>query len=211
MNSLFSELLPSNRVKSLLAALAACALLGCGGGEVETAPEVVVEASSDEPPPPPETEAIEGRLTLEESARLMAPKTNHLIAAPSVGMADIGDGLSFVEALRAKAEAGDIGSAYLLGFQLIKGDGVEQDLNEGAKWVKLAADRNNPKAQALLGRLYEDGKGVSQNIPLAYAWHLIAARKDDPDAIERIGILNERLSEQDLEEAERLAAGFVPK
>lgn len=211
MKLLFPDLFQSHCFQSFLAALAACAVLGCGGGDVETAPEVVVEKSSDEPPPPPETESIEGRLSLEESARLMEPKTNHLVAAPSAGMAGIGAELSFVDALRAKAEDGDASSAYLLGFQLIKGDGVEQDLKEGAKWVKIAAVHNNEKAQALLGRLYEDGKGVSQNSPLAYAWYLIAAKKDDPDAIERIGILGEKLSDLDLEEAERLAADFVPK
>ena len=77
--------------------------------------------------------------------------------------------------------------------------------------MKFAADHNHAKAQARFGRLYEDGVGVSQNFPLAYAWYLIGARQDDPDAIERIGILGEKLSELDLEEAERLAADFVSK
>ena len=213
MKSLLSALPLSNCLKSFLAALAACALLGCGGDAVEIQTDVSIEDSSDEPPPPltNSTDSTEGRLSLEESARLMAPKGQDLIEAPSAGMDGGTAGLSFTETLRKKAENGNHASAQILGRKLITGDGVEKDLKEGLKWVKLAANHNNAKAQAQLGRLYEDGNGVPQNAPLAYAWYLIGAKQDDPDAIERIGILGEKLSDLDLEEAERLAADFVSK
>ena len=206
----FSILPPVTPLKSCLFAFAACALLGCGDSEelVEQAEVVIEETASDGPPPPPQGDSSEGMVSLEERANRLVPDTNAFVAAPTADMSG-NAGMSFIETLKSKADEGDIKSAYLLGYKYTTGEGLEKNPKEGAKWLKFAANRNNAKAQALLGRLYEDGVGVSQNSPLAYAWYLIAARQDDPDAIERIGILGEKLNDQDLEEADRLAADFV--
>ncbi len=210
MKSLFLKPISALAFPCLLAGL----VVGCGSEEqsVEAPQAVEVEEVSDAPPPPPEAELPEGMVAMEERAKLLRPDTNHFVAAPTENMTNAaGAPLSFVEKLRAKAEEGHAESAYFLGHNYYKGNDVTQDFEQAAKWLKVGAERNNAQAQSLLGVLYEEGKGVPQNKPLAYAWYLIAAKQDDALAAERIPLLAEKLNDQDFEEAERLAEGFVPK
>ena len=199
---------------------AVCALVvgvAVGCGSEEQAPVEVVETAKEEvdpnaPPPAPETELPEGMVSMEERAKILRPDTNHFVAAPTDNMNDAsGKPMSYIEQLQAKAEEGHAESAYFLGYKYYKGEGVTKDDKEAAKWLKIGADRNNAKAQSQLGVLYEEGVGVPENKVLAYAWYLIASKQDDKLAAERLPLLAEKLEDQDFEEADRLAEGFVPK
>ncbi|BCW89358.1 hypothetical protein sos41_25180 [Alphaproteobacteria bacterium SO-S41] len=94
------------------------------------------------------------------------------------------DGL-YPEALatwKAAAEAGDRVAAYRVGIEYLDGKPgvVQRDLNEGAKWIRMAAEWNEPRAQFELGSLYENGNGMTANLAEAASWYLKAAERNHP-------------------------------
>jgi TPR repeat protein len=58
---------------------------------------------------------------------------------------------------------GQIDSQYWLGWCLLRGEGVAQNLVEAVKWLRIAADRGLDDAQYELGCCYSDGKGIDKN------------------------------------------------
>lgn len=52
------------------------------------------------------------------------------------------------------------------------GSGVRKDLPTAIGWLKKAADNNNPRAQATLGRNYQKGYGVPRDDALGRKWLL---------------------------------------
>lgn len=61
------------------------------------------------------------------------------------------------------AEAGNELSQLNLGDLYERGDGVDENLNEAARWYEKAADQGNAKAKFFLGRMYYTGKGVKKD------------------------------------------------
>ena len=55
------------------------------------------------------------------------------------------------------------GGAVLPWRVLFERRGVPQEFGEAAKWLREAAEQNDPAAQFNLGMLYETGQGVTQN------------------------------------------------
>lgn len=58
--------------------------------------------------------------------------------------------------LKKSAEHGEAIGQFLLGVMTAGGIGVEQNLTQAAKWIRLAATKN-AEAQALMGVLYVYG------------------------------------------------------
>ncbi len=88
---------------------------------------------------------------------------------------------SFAE-LRAAAERGDVIAQRLLGHAYLGGEGVKQDLPEGARWVRAAAMQRDARAQYVLGTLYDQGDGVTADLREAVKWYELAAQQGLPDA-----------------------------
>jgi TPR repeat protein len=83
-----------------------------------------------------------------------------------------------VSQIRTKAEGGDAEAQNSLGLLYTKGQGLEQNYTQAAKWYRLAADQGNAGAQASLGELYEAGQGgVPRNDTEAAKWYRLAAEK----------------------------------
>ena len=80
-----------------------------------------------------------------------------------------------VEAVKAKADAGDAEAQKTLGECYSNGQGVKQDYAQAAQWYRKAADQGNAAAQAALGELYEAGQGVQHDDAEAAKWYLRAA------------------------------------
>ncbi len=57
-----------------------------------------------------------------------------------------------------------------LGFMFLKGEGVDQDLLLGFKWIKRAALKGKTDAQYELGLIYKEGRGVAQDSERAAEW-----------------------------------------
>jgi len=62
-----------------------------------------------------------------------------------------------------KAETGDAIAQLRLGDLYERGDGVNQNLTEAAKWYGKSAEQGNAKAKFFLGRMYYRGKGVEKD------------------------------------------------
>jgi TPR repeat protein len=81
----------------------------------------------------------------------------------------------------AATEFGDTNAQYNLGRMLLDGDGVARDIRGGARWLRLAADKNHMEAQALLGRLYFDGAEGVQRQRAMGLMYLTMARENAAD------------------------------
>jgi uncharacterized protein len=75
----------------------------------------------------------------------------------------------------AATEFGDPHAQYNLGRMYLDGDGAQKDPRRGARWLRLAADKNHMEAQALLGRLYFNGaEGVQRQRALGLMYLTMA-------------------------------------
>ena len=68
-----------------------------------------------------------------------------------------------IDALHARAEAGDAEAQFDLGYAYFGGEGVPQDEAAAAWLVRLAADQGNATAQFNLGVMYDTDAGVPQD------------------------------------------------
>ena len=80
-----------------------------------------------------------------------------------------------VEAVKAKADAGDAEAQKTLGECYSNGQGVKQGYAQAAQWYRKAADQGNAAAQAALGELCEAGQGVPRDEAEAAKWYRRAA------------------------------------
>tara|TARA_B110001450_G_C17565001_1_gene458415 strand:+ start:739 stop:975 length:237 start_codon:yes stop_codon:yes gene_type:complete len=54
------------------------------------------------------------------------------------------------------------------------GKGVLKDYSQAVKWLKLAAEQNEPEAQYILGKIYAEGDGVIKSFKNAKYWTKLA-------------------------------------
>ena len=88
--------------------------------------------------------------------------------------------------------------------------GVEQDLSLAAQWFEKAAERGVVDSQYNIGYLYEFGFGVPKNEVEAYVWYGIASKQGDSEAAKRIAVLDDTLSEVEVDSAKSRITGFKP-
>ena len=77
----------------------------------------------------------------------------------------------------AATEFGDPHAQYNLGRMYLDGDGVPKDARRGARWLRLAADKNHMESQALLGNLYFAGENGVQRQRALGLMYLTMARE----------------------------------
>ncbi|MCF0158671.1 MAG: sel1 repeat family protein [Veillonella sp.] len=80
---------------------------------------------------------------------------------------DIGDWKDKTKAIEALDKAVELNSYYGIaekGLCLVKGNGYEQNIDEGVKLIKQSADNGNDAGITYLGTLYVLGNGVSKDI-----------------------------------------------
>ena len=92
-----------------------------------------------------------------------------------------------VQELRARAEKGDAGAQYSLGFMYADGRGVPRDDAQAVAWYRKAAAQGHADAQLNLGGMYDNGQGVPQDDAQAMAWYRKAAEQGDADAQYNLG------------------------
>lgn len=88
--------------------------------------------------------------------------------------------------LHKGADQGASGAQFLYGVMAAGGIGVEKNLTEAAKWIRLAATKE-AEAQALMGMLYLHGKGVEQDSSEGVRRLREAAEKGVPLAMTALG------------------------
>jgi hypothetical protein len=123
---------------------------------------------------------------------------------------------------RRAAEQGDAASQSSLGGMYEKGQGVTRDYVEAAKWYRRAAEQGDMVAQSMLGNFYSYGTGVPKNNIEAYMWWDLASAHSGNNEIEKKFIENNasvrdlmvkigEITPEEVAEAQRLAAAFVPR
>ena len=75
----------------------------------------------------------------------------------------------------AATEFGDMHAQYNLGLMYLEGAGITKDVRRGARWLRLAADKQHIESQAVLGRLYFNGiEGVPRQRALGLMYLTMA-------------------------------------
>jgi TPR repeat protein len=67
------------------------------------------------------------------------------------------------------------------------------------------------EGQYQLGFRYASGRGVPKNMVMAYKWLSMAAAQNHEQAIELKNMISERMTPDQISEAERLATAHVPQ
>ena len=109
---------------------------------------------------------------------------------------------------RPLAEQGDAGAQFNLGSMYEQGQGVPQDDEQAAAWLRKAAGQGSADAQLYLGGMYEQGQGVPQDYAQAYMWLSLAAANVDWARTKRDS-LAAKISPEQITEAERLAREWM--
>lgn len=69
------------------------------------------------------------------------------------------------------------------------GKGVPEDVTESSKWLMIAANNGNAKAQTMVGDLYYYGMGgKTQSLSESAKWYIKAAQQDYPDGQFKIAL-----------------------
>jgi TPR repeat protein len=95
--------------------------------------------------------------------------------------------------MKPLAEAGNSIAQSYVGWLYAIGKGVRQDDAEAVKWLELAANGNDRRAQTHLGAYYvRGGRGVSTDYRAAMKWYERAAAQGDEDAYLGLADIYER-------------------
>ena len=100
---------------------------------------------------------------------------------------------------------------YFVGRMHAAGQGVDKDLEAAAKWYRKAAESGVADAQFRLGNLYKAGDGVPKDMEYAYGWYTVAAHLGNAKAIEAVSLTADKLSPDEMKEAEALSADLIKK
>jgi hypothetical protein len=70
---------------------------------------------------------------------------------------------------------------YHLGRLYLLGSGAPKDPMQAARWLRLSANKGEPRAQALLGTMLFKGEGVQRQAALGLFWLIVAKDGAGPD------------------------------
>ena len=116
-----------------------------------------------------------------------------------------GDYATALQELRPLAEQGNANAQKQLGIMYSLGSGVPRDYAEAAQWLRLAAEQGNAAAQFNLGLMYSLGRGVLQDDVITHMWWNIAGANGDGGGSSGRGIIEERMTREQIAEAQALA------
>ncbi|PIE24092.1 MAG: hypothetical protein CSA62_04615 [Planctomycetota bacterium] len=91
--------------------------------------------------------------------------------------------------LQARAQNGDAGAQYRLGYLKEQGQACAANLKEAAHWYRFAAEQGHPAAQYRLGMLYFEARGVALDFVEAERLLLGAASQSYAPAQDKLDIL----------------------
>ncbi len=110
-----------------------------------------------------------------------------------------------------KARRGDPAAQCDLGEDYYEGTGVPQDYGEAFKWFQLAAAQGHARAQCYVGMMYFVGRGVPRDQIEGCKWLQLSAAQGNKAAVNGRDIASKKLTPEQLAEAMRRAAAFVPQ
>lgn len=126
-----------------------------------------------------------------------------------------GLGVQKDEALAAQwysrsADFGSMPGAFNAGVMYYQGIGnVELNMELGAKYLLMAAERNNLAAQYNIGEIFMNGAGLEKDEVEGLKWIILAAHRGHPEAIAARERAFRRLTTDQSQEAQRRANAFL--
>lgn len=91
--------------------------------------------------------------------------------------------------LKEIAYAGDAKAQVQLGLIYLTGDGVPKDDAEAMKWLRMAADQDNPIGERYLAEMYFKGRGAAADNMEAAKWLRMAADQGDAQSQHNLAAL----------------------
>lgn len=91
--------------------------------------------------------------------------------------------------LRAAQEGDADARLRIAKLLLFGGAKAGEQSAEAVRWLQSAAEKDNPAAMVMLGKLYRSGFGVLQDYGQAVKWIRTAAERGDPDGMLELGRL----------------------
>jgi uncharacterized protein len=110
-----------------------------------------------------------------------------------------------VHSCRVKAERGDAGAQYVLGYLYFKG----RDYQQAFKWYTKAAEQGVAGAQFNLGVMYAGGEGVIKDFAMAHMYWNIAAVSGDKIAKKERDRIEGVMTASQIEKAQDLAREWI--
>jgi TPR repeat protein len=90
------------------------------------------------------------------------------------------------------AEQGNPEAQNQLGYDMIHGEGIPQNIEEGVGWIQKAADQGYSKAQYNLAIMYQSGKWVEPDLSRAFELMSKASQQGLIEAQTSLGFMYER-------------------
>ncbi|MBQ26539.1 MAG: hypothetical protein CMH81_00125 [Nitrospiraceae bacterium] len=120
-----------------------------------------------------------------------------------------------LEQFMKAAESGHAKAHNWIGWMYYYGKGVPQNNQEALNWYTKSAEGSYAIAQVNLGKMYELGRGVLPDAIQAYKWYTLAVadvsiQETRDRVIERRDELAQKMSQQEIAEANRLAREWTP-
>ena len=115
------------------------------------------------------------------------------------------------QALQVEAEKGDPESQRELGSEYREGRYLLQDYSKALHWLHRAAEQGDRWAMSYLGELYSEVKGVEENLVEAHMWFNLTAAKGVPSAPGKRDALAQKMTNEQIAEAQRLAREWKAK
>ena len=109
-----------------------------------------------------------------------------------------------VRNLHNLAEKNNADAQIKLGYMYNRGQGVKQDLTEGAYWMRKAAEQSNKEAQYNLCKSYYYGWGVPEDYIQAHKWCTLAVQEGYTGARDFLYMISQRMTAAQITEANRL-------
>ena len=98
-----------------------------------------------------------------------------------------------------------------LGVMYQKGQGVAKDYKQAVFWWEKAAAQEHAWAQYNLGLMYANGQGVPKDYVQAHVWWNLAASQGFDEAKKYRDLLEQRMTPQQIAEAQRIAREREPR
>lgn len=150
----------------------------------------------------------EGRAWMEKAARagLTAAKLD-LAEISRKGVGGPVDIDAYIEWAEQAANDGYAPALYSLGMYFLEPDaGKPADVVRAAGYLRQAATKKHAPAQFAYATLSERGVGMPANLTQAFIYYSLALRGGEKAAEERLSALRNRMTEHDIEAAQRLVA-----
>ena len=149
--------------------------------------------------------------------RLSQPDQGNADAQTCLGYCyDTGEGVAkdCAEAVKWFHKAADQGNVIAqrnLGVCYDTGKGVAKDYLEAVKWFRMAANKGLADAENDLAICYFSGSGVPKDLVEAAKWLNLASSQGHAPAKRNLSKIEQKMTREQIVEAQRLAREFQPR